>query len=91
MADLIIKNVTKRFGSFVALKDVSLTVEENKIYGLLGRNGAGKSTLLNLITNKLFPEAGEGLPAGSVPVLYGRVPYGLAGLRVSCWSFPCCS
>lgn len=59
MADLIIKNVTKRFGSFVALKDVSLTVEENKIYGLLGRNGAGKSTLLNLITNKLFPEAGE--------------------------------
>ena len=39
----------------------------------------------------LFPEAGEGLPAGSVPVLYGRVPYGLAGLRVSCWSFPCCS
>ena len=59
MGDLIIKNVTKQFGSFVALKDVSLTLEVNKIYGLLGRNGAGKSTLLNVITNKLFPEAGE--------------------------------
>ena len=59
MGDLIIKHVTKQFGSFVALRDVSLTFEANKIYGLLGRNGAGKSTLLNVITNKLFPEAGE--------------------------------
>ena len=59
MGDLIIKHVTKQFGSFVALKDVSLTFEANKIYGLLGRNGAGKSTLLNIVTNKLFPEAGE--------------------------------
>ena len=59
MGDLIIKHVTKQFGSFVALKDVSVTFEANKIYGLLGRNGAGKSTLLNIITNKLFPEAGE--------------------------------
>ena len=59
MSYIEVKNITKHFGSTTALKDVSLRFEENKIYGLLGRNGAGKSTLLNLITNKLFPTAGE--------------------------------
>ncbi len=54
-----IRNLTKQFGEVTALDQVSLSLEENKIYGLLGRNGAGKSTLLNLITNKIFPTAGE--------------------------------
>ena len=52
-------HLTKRFGSVLALDDVSLTFEAGKIYGLLGRNGAGKSTLLNLITDRLFPDAGS--------------------------------
>jgi ABC-2 type transport system ATP-binding protein len=47
-----------------ALDDVSLTIGENRIYGLLGRNGAGKSTLLNLITNRIFPTSGEVLIDG---------------------------
>ncbi|MGI5848546.1 MAG: ABC transporter ATP-binding protein [Christensenellales bacterium] len=59
MSCIEIKNITKQFGSTIALKDVSLKFEGNKIYGLLGRNGAGKSTLLNLITNRLFPTSGE--------------------------------
>ena len=42
-----VRSVTKRFGATLALDDVSLTLEEGKIYGLLGNNGAGKSTLLN--------------------------------------------
>lgn len=58
MNGIQIKNVTKRFGSVTALDNVSLTFEENKIYGLLGRNGAGKSTLLSCITNRLFPDQG---------------------------------
>ena len=58
MSKLIIKNVSKDFGNVKALKNVSIELTENKIYGLLGRNGAGKSTLLNLITNKLFPTEG---------------------------------
>jgi ABC-2 type transport system ATP-binding protein len=53
------KNITKQFASTVALKNVTVTFGENRIYGLLGRNGAGKTTLLNLITNKLFPTEGE--------------------------------
>jgi ABC-2 type transport system ATP-binding protein len=54
-----IRNVEKCFGSTAALKNVSITLEKNRIYGLLGRNGAGKSTLMNLMTNKLFPTSGE--------------------------------
>ncbi len=54
-----IKNVTKTFKTTKALKNVSLTFEENKIYGLLGRNGAGKSTLLKLISNRIFADSGE--------------------------------
>jgi ABC-2 type transport system ATP-binding protein len=54
-----IRNVEKYFGSTAALKNVNISMERNKIYGLLGRNGAGKSTLLNLMTNKLFPTSGE--------------------------------
>jgi ABC-2 type transport system ATP-binding protein len=59
MSYIEIKNITKAFGDTIALDNVSLNLEQNKIYGLLGRNGAGKTTLLNLITNKLFPTEGE--------------------------------
>jgi len=59
MNQIEIKDVTKVFGSTTALQNVSIDIEENKIYGLLGRNGAGKTTLLNLMTNKLFPTNGE--------------------------------
>ena len=59
MSQIVVKNLTKRYGATTALDNVSLTIEEGKIYGLLGRNGAGKSTLLNLITNRIFPTEGE--------------------------------
>lgn len=59
MSLIEVKNITKQFGATTALENVSLHIEENKIYGLFGRNGAGKSTLLNLMTNKLFPTSGE--------------------------------
>lgn len=59
MSKIELKNVTKQFGKVTALDNVSVTFEENKIYGLLGRNGAGKSTLLNLISNRLYPTSGE--------------------------------
>lgn len=62
-----IQGVTKRFGDVTALDNVSLALEGDRIYGLLGRNGAGKTTLLNAITNRLFIDEGtitvNGLPA----------------------------
>ena len=59
MSTIVIKNLSKNYGTTRALDDVSLTIEPEKIYGLLGRNGAGKTTLLNILTNKIFASAGE--------------------------------
>lgn len=58
MKAIQIKNVSKKFKDVDALKNINITLEHGKIYGLLGRNGAGKSTLLNVITNRLLPDEG---------------------------------
>lgn len=48
--NLICENITKVYGKKEVLHDVSLTLEQGKIYGLIGRNGAGKTTLLSILT-----------------------------------------
>jgi ABC-2 type transport system ATP-binding protein len=53
------RNLTKTFGSFTAVRGLSLTVHPGEIYGLLGPNGAGKTTTLMLILGILSPTAGE--------------------------------
>jgi ABC-2 type transport system ATP-binding protein len=53
------KNVTKQFGSFTALDNVSISVPEQCIYGLLGPNGAGKTTLIRIINQITGPDSGE--------------------------------
>ncbi|HZK55980.1 MAG TPA: ABC transporter ATP-binding protein [Desulfosporosinus sp.] len=68
MSTIEILNVSKSFSKTVALKNVSVTLEPNKIYGLLGRNGSGKTTLLNIITNKLFASSGDVLIDGETAV-----------------------
>lgn len=52
-------NLTKKFGDTVALNSVTFSLDEPKIYGLLGRNGAGKTTLLRMITNYIQPTEGN--------------------------------
>ena len=54
-----IENLSKEYKGFKALDDVSLNIEEGKVYGLLGPNGAGKSTLLKLITQIIRPSSGQ--------------------------------
>ncbi|QJD82941.1 ATP-binding cassette domain-containing protein [Cohnella herbarum] len=51
-------NLNKKYGRTYALRDLDLQLEENVIYGLLGRNGAGKTTLLNLIAGGISPNNG---------------------------------
>lgn len=58
MNGIQIKNLNKRFGKKEVIKNLNLTIEPGKIYGLLGRNGAGKSTLINLISKMLVPTSG---------------------------------
>ena len=54
-----INHLVKKYGSHVAVNDLSLTVEPGKIYGFLGPNGAGKSTTMNIITGYLGATSGE--------------------------------
>ena len=60
-SEYIIKtqNVSKKFKKTYAVKDLSLSVRRNTVYGLLGPNGAGKSTLLKMITGIIRPTSGE--------------------------------
>ena len=49
---LICEHITKQYKDKLALNDISLTLEQGKIYGLIGRNGAGKTTLLSVLTSQ---------------------------------------
>ena len=53
------KDITKRFGQFAALDNVSIEVPEGKIFGLLGPNGAGKTTLIRIINQITIPTEGS--------------------------------
>ena len=59
MAIIEVKNVSKAFGSKVALDNVSLDIPEGKIFGLLGPNGAGKSTLIRIINRITIASGGQ--------------------------------
>lgn len=54
-----VKNVTKRYGDFYAVKDINFTVNDGEIVGFLGRNGAGKTTTMNMITGFIEPTSGD--------------------------------
>ncbi|CUA84679.1 ABC-type multidrug transport system, ATPase component [Gulbenkiania indica] len=59
------QGLTKRFGDFVAVGDVSFRVRPGEIFGLLGANGAGKTTAIKMLTGILPPSGGEGRVAGA--------------------------
>ena len=54
-----ISHVSKRFGDFTAVNDVSLSLAKGEILGLLGANGAGKTTLIRMICDLLRPDGGQ--------------------------------
>ena len=69
MANIIeVKNLTKEFGEFTAVKDVSFSVEEGGIFAFLGPNGAGKSTTIKMLTTLLHPTSGTMVINGNDPV-----------------------
>lgn len=59
-----VKNVTKKYGNFYAVRNISFEVKEGEIVGFLGRNGAGKTTTMNMITGFIEPTSGEIIVGG---------------------------
>ena len=56
---IAIRGVTKYFGDYAAVDDLTLTVPRGSVYGFIGPNGSGKTTTLRMTMNILFPDAGE--------------------------------
>lgn len=67
MSVLECKGLTKRYGRTLALDDVSFTLEEGRIVGLLGPNGSGKTTFIKLCNGLLTPSSGELRICGYAP------------------------
>jgi ABC-2 type transport system ATP-binding protein len=59
-----IRHLTKRYGAFTAVDDISLTVSRGEIYGFLGPNGAGKTTTIRILAGLSLPSSGEVLIDG---------------------------
>lgn len=59
-----IRGLTKKFGDFVAVDTIDLTIRKGEIFGFLGPNGAGKSTTIKMLCGLLLPTLGEGTVAG---------------------------
>ena len=56
---LVVDHVTKRFGEFTAVDDLSLQVHRGRVFGLIGPNGAGKTTTIRMIVNITVPDSGR--------------------------------
>ena len=76
---LEIRNLTKTFGQFKALDDLSMTIPAGVVYGLVGPNGAGKSTVIRHMTGVYRPDSGtvtmEGQPIYENPAVKTRIGY----------------
>ena len=74
---LELKNITKTFGSFKALDDLTMTVPKGTVYGLVGPNGAGKSTAIRHALGVYRPDSGsvtfEGVPVYENPAVKSRI------------------
>lgn len=56
---LSVRGLTKQFGEFTAVNDLSFNVDQGQVYGFLGQNGAGKSTTIRMLLSLIRPTAGE--------------------------------
>jgi len=61
---VVIDKLTKKFGGFTAVDNISLTVSEGEIFGFLGANGAGKTTAIRMLCGLLLPTSGRGVVGG---------------------------
>ena len=81
MAILDVRGVTKRFGGLVAVKSLTMQLEQGALYGLIGPNGAGKTTIFNLLTGVYTPDEGSIVLNGTA--VQGMKPSKIARLGMS--------
>ncbi|MBD3292983.1 MAG: ATP-binding cassette domain-containing protein [Armatimonadia bacterium] len=62
---IVVEDLTKRFGDFVAVDHISFTIERGEVFGFLGPNGAGKSTTIRMLSGLLLPTEGRATVAGA--------------------------
>src|SRR5215208_1540220 len=79
MAVVALDGLTKRYGAFLAVDQVSFELGKGEILGLLGPNGSGKTTILRMLTGYLRPSAGTAQVAGFDIVRDGRAARGRVG------------
>ena len=68
MSIIKVENLTKKFNDFIAVNDISFSVDEGEIFAFLGPNGAGKSTTIKMLTTLLRPTGGKIMMDGHDPV-----------------------
>ena len=61
---IVVSDITKEFGSIVAVDHVGFEVDEGEFFGFLGPNGAGKTTLIRMLTTLLRPTSGKAFVSG---------------------------
>src|SRR5512143_3943041 len=61
---IVVKNLSRHFGTFKAVDNISFEVRRGEIFGFLGPNGAGKSTTIRMLNGLLLPTSGEGIVGG---------------------------
>ena len=61
---VVVENLVKRFGQFVAVDRINLEVRKGEVFGFLGPNGAGKSTTIRMLCGLLKPTSGHAVVAG---------------------------
>ncbi len=61
---VIVDQLTKKFGNFVAVDHINFAVEKGEIFGFLGANGAGKTTAIRMLCGLLLPTSGKGMVSG---------------------------
>lgn len=64
MFSIEVNNLTKKFGNFISVNDISFKVKQGEIFGFLGANGAGKSTTIRMLCGILAPTSGDAKVAG---------------------------
>jgi ABC-2 type transport system ATP-binding protein len=86
MAELEVRNLTKRYGSTVAVDDLSFAVQAGRVTGFLGPNGAGKTTTMRALLGLLRPTRGDALVEGQPPAAMER-PLATIGAALEATAF----